>query len=450
MRTQRALKFGSLFFAAVAGTIYYHVALCCDAVPWGLALAGHFCVVTYALLLLMLRLADPGAIAGTPDASWQRCSVASCALLRPPGTHHCRKCNRCVSGRDHHCIILSICIGAGNHALFVAWLASASTSLACLATASVLELLSSQDRTLGYYLRIHKTLGMAGSSLGLGAFAVVHARRLACFQTTVRRSAAALDRCLAPFHALGDGGGATSATSATSSHEDSVFLAGRVSPLVIRLLGWGERAWSSSLFCRLLCFGAAIAAELAYAAHAFAWRHAVVWRWYAAALVLCSALSAWLVMRLTTRRRATRMHSATGLLAPTECNESDAGSDTPLTSTEEVAWCKACKASKGREWSHHCGLLCVCVNADTRAEYVALNALGVVGSTAQTIHALAVLARRLAAGMWPSMALAGAHRGDPSLLVAWLLAMNLLGVTVTCALMLLQQALAVARYSNRI
>jgi hypothetical protein len=37
-----------------------------------------------------------------------------CQNYKPPKTHHCRICNRCISKMDHHCPWMNNCIGAGN------------------------------------------------------------------------------------------------------------------------------------------------------------------------------------------------------------------------------------------------------------------------------------------------------------------------------------------------
>jgi hypothetical protein len=37
-----------------------------------------------------------------------------CQTYKPPNTHHCRICNRCISRMDHHCPWMNNCVGAGN------------------------------------------------------------------------------------------------------------------------------------------------------------------------------------------------------------------------------------------------------------------------------------------------------------------------------------------------
>jgi len=60
-----------------------------------------------------------------------RCDI--CDAAKPPGTHHCRRCNRCVYRMDHHCVFLNTCVGAGNHRyflLFLFWVALATLYVA--------------------------------------------------------------------------------------------------------------------------------------------------------------------------------------------------------------------------------------------------------------------------------------------------------------------------------
>jgi len=40
-------------------------------------------------------------------------------LPRPPRTHHCKTCNRCIIKMDHHCPFMNNCIGISNYRTFM-------------------------------------------------------------------------------------------------------------------------------------------------------------------------------------------------------------------------------------------------------------------------------------------------------------------------------------------
>lgn len=73
-------------------------------------------------------LTDPGSIpaSAVPTEEQRRYAklnmCSQCQTFKPPFTHHCRICNRCISRMDHHCPWMNNCIGVGNMKHFVLFL----------------------------------------------------------------------------------------------------------------------------------------------------------------------------------------------------------------------------------------------------------------------------------------------------------------------------------------
>jgi hypothetical protein len=77
------------------------------------------------------QFSDPGTVPASaqpmellrrqnPNAPLTMCS--QCQTFKPPFSHHCRICNRCISRMDHHCPWMNNCVGAGNFKHFILFL----------------------------------------------------------------------------------------------------------------------------------------------------------------------------------------------------------------------------------------------------------------------------------------------------------------------------------------
>lgn len=73
----------------------------------------------------------------------------TCHVYRPPRSSHCRVCDVCVEGIDHHCTFLNTCIGRRNYTSFFAFLIfSLLTSILCIVFSAVhLKLLTNNGTT---------------------------------------------------------------------------------------------------------------------------------------------------------------------------------------------------------------------------------------------------------------------------------------------------------------
>lgn len=108
----------TMTFLAVTGGLPPLAAMAYSVVT-ALALASH----------VKTSLTDPGAVptAAVPTqeqrSSAQKLSMCSqCQTFKPPFSHHCRICNRCISRMDHHCPWMNNCVGAGNLKHFLLFL----------------------------------------------------------------------------------------------------------------------------------------------------------------------------------------------------------------------------------------------------------------------------------------------------------------------------------------
>ena len=82
-----------------------------------------YCVLCFLALACHAKtsLTDPGSVprSAVPCEAQRQSQTAhsmcgQCQTFKPPQSHHCRICNRCVSRMDHHCPWMNNCVGAAN------------------------------------------------------------------------------------------------------------------------------------------------------------------------------------------------------------------------------------------------------------------------------------------------------------------------------------------------
>ena len=67
---------------------------------------------------------------GGADSSRGHRFCRLCDVVQPVGSHHCRRCRRCVADRQHHCPFLGVCVGLCTLRPFLCFLATAACGAA--------------------------------------------------------------------------------------------------------------------------------------------------------------------------------------------------------------------------------------------------------------------------------------------------------------------------------
>jgi ribosomal protein L40E len=98
---------------------------------WGIYNVPLYFFLSFMALISQLKtmFTNPGAVprhaqpliraseSGIPETICGRCDA-----YKPPRSHHCRICNRCIVRMDHHCPWMNNCIGANNQKHFMLFL----------------------------------------------------------------------------------------------------------------------------------------------------------------------------------------------------------------------------------------------------------------------------------------------------------------------------------------
>lgn len=75
------------------------------------------------------------------QVGWVRSKwCTTCQSYRPPRSSHCRICDCCIEGIDHHCSYLNNCIGSRNYRTFFAFLVSSCLDLMLMIGGSIWKL----------------------------------------------------------------------------------------------------------------------------------------------------------------------------------------------------------------------------------------------------------------------------------------------------------------------
>ena len=132
----------------------------------------------------LAALAAPGGGGGGASAAAAASAATlvkfcvTCRIWRPPGAHHCSRCNVCVAGFDHHCDFIGKCVGSGNARAFLLmlWLlvVASAACLAYVAAAALLAVMRAAAAGAGFAGERERPLWACGGGL-LGAAALAAA-----------------------------------------------------------------------------------------------------------------------------------------------------------------------------------------------------------------------------------------------------------------------------------
>lgn len=100
-----------------------------EGIPVGLGMVYNLLCVMALASHAKTSLSDPGSVPIQAIPSERQrlmkdshSMCGQCQTFKPPMSHHCRICNRCISRMDHHCPWMNNCVGAGNLKHFLLFL----------------------------------------------------------------------------------------------------------------------------------------------------------------------------------------------------------------------------------------------------------------------------------------------------------------------------------------
>ncbi|CAL5062554.1 unnamed protein product [Urochloa decumbens] len=155
-----------------------------------LILISMILMATATVSLLLAATSDPGIIPRNPISPSEEDGTVvvngvemrlkfcrTCKIHRPPRSSHCAACDNCVDKFDHHCPLISQCIGLRNYRLYMLLLCSALAFYTFMFAFSVRRVKAKMDITNAGVFSLVRTLP---EPFVLAAFSFMSICALAC------------------------------------------------------------------------------------------------------------------------------------------------------------------------------------------------------------------------------------------------------------------------------
>lgn len=98
-----------------------------------LLIVGNWLLVNVVFHYYMAVTTDPGS--PPTNQTYNAVSICKkCSMPKPPRTHHCSVCKRCIMKFDHHCPFINNCVGFYNHRYFFSYMAFTVTGVLFVVT----------------------------------------------------------------------------------------------------------------------------------------------------------------------------------------------------------------------------------------------------------------------------------------------------------------------------
>lgn len=96
---------------------------------WYFMLSTTMCMSKFLLAFIYMTYKQPGYVEADPELNWaelvekvpSKYLCFECKVIKPPRSHHCQVCNKCVDRWEAHSFWTNNCVGRQNSGYYFAW-----------------------------------------------------------------------------------------------------------------------------------------------------------------------------------------------------------------------------------------------------------------------------------------------------------------------------------------